>query len=116
MTRLDLPFVVPIKTGGIESHWNVKHDETGFNSDDREIGRSHFERVAKLAEHDEFQALMAMYLPTNSGQKSNWNCDGWGIEHGFSEAIAAAAIVGLRCIREGLAKPYNVDEARRMAA
>ena len=112
MTRLDLPFVTPRPDGGgIKSHWHVDHDPHGSYYEAKKLSESYFDQVVKLAEFDEWQAHMAMRLPMNSGCHSNWGNSGWGNKCGFSEAMAAAAIVGLRCIRLGLAKPYDYQAA-----
>lgn len=106
MTRYDLPFIRPREDGpGIASHWDVPHDPEGYWSNGLAIGRLFFAEVAKLAETNEIEAALSMKLAPNSGD--GWNAHGWGIEEGFSEAMAAAAIVGLRAIRLGLVTPIS---------
>ena len=113
MTRYDLPFVVAAEAGGIASHWSVPHDPVGLWAEGLDVGRGHFAAVAKLAEMDELEAAIAMTCPMNSG--NGWKTEGWGIEEGFSRAMAGAAIVGLRAIRAGLAEPFDVRAEMRRA-
>ena len=108
-SRLTLPFVVPDEPrGGIASHWSVPHDPNALYSEGVAVGRRHLEAVASLAESDEEQAALALSLAMNS---SGWHIGGWGIEAGFSKALAEAAIVGLRAMRAGAAAGIGVDQA-----
>lgn len=106
-TRRDLSFTATSDEPGIVSNWNVPHDMGSYCGDTVPIGRRYFSEVAELAAVDEYQAFLAMLTAINS---SEWNHSqdgtGWGIERGFSEQLAAAALVGLRAMRDG-AKPYN---------
>jgi len=107
-SRLTLPFVVPDTShGGIASHWCVPHDPDALYADGVAMGRRFFEAAASLAEFSEKQAVLALSLPMN---KSGWR-GGWGIECGFSEALAEAAIVGLRAMREATPAGIGLDQA-----
>jgi hypothetical protein len=98
-TRSSLSFI-RWQEGGIDSHWNVPHDPTGEWDKAVDQGRSLFAEVAKLAQANEAEALLALRLAANSGD--GWKTGGWGIEQGFSAAMAEMAIVGLRATRLGL--------------
>lgn len=101
MTRCDLSFIRQCDDGhGIESHWSVPHDPSGEWDKAISQGRQFFAEVAKLAQANEEEALLALKLAANSGD--GWKTGGCGIEQGFSEALAEMAIVGLRATRLGL--------------
>ncbi|SFN69450.1 hypothetical protein SAMN05216386_1655 [Nitrosospira briensis] len=85
--------------------WHVPHDPKAYWSDGVEIGRQHFSEVVALADVNEYQAFVTLELVFN---EPGWRTHGWGIECGFSKAVAEAAIVGLRAIRAG-ATPYDSD-------
>jgi len=107
-SRLTLPFVVPDELHeGIASHWSVPHDPDALYAEGVAVGRRHFEAVASLAESDEEQAAMALSLAMNS---PGWRVCGWGIEDGFSQALAEAAIVGLRTLRSGTPACLGIDQ------
>lgn len=107
-SRLTLPFVVPDTLhGGIASHWSVPHDPDALYADGVAMGRRFFEAAASLAEFSEKQAVLALSLPMN---KTGWR-GGWGIECGFSEALAEAAIVGLRAMRGATPAGIGLDQA-----
>ena len=112
-SRLTLPFVVPDTShGGITSHWCVPHDPDALYADGVAMGRRFFEAAASLAEFSEKQAVLALSLPMN---KTGWR-GGWGIECGFSEALAEAAIIGLRTLREAAPAGIGLDQANGNAA
>ena len=112
-SRLTLPFVVPDTLhGGIASHWSVPHDPDALYADGVAMGRRFFEAAASLAEFSEKQAVLALSLPMN---KTGWR-GGWGIECGFSEALAEAAIIGLRTLREAAPAGIGLDQANGNAA
>lgn len=107
-SRLTLPFVVPDEIhGGIASHWSVPHDPEALYADGVAMGRRFFEAAASLAASDEKQAVFALSLPMNC---AGWR-GGWGIEGGFSQALAEAAIVGLRTLRAGASAGVGLDQA-----
>ncbi|CAG9270274.1 hypothetical protein BCEP4_60128 [Burkholderia cepacia] len=105
-TRGDLSFTATEDRPCISSNWNVPHDMNGYWSDGIRIGKRYFAEVAELAAKDEREAFYAVLCAIMEGE---WNHahggHGWGIEHGFSESLAAAAILGLRTMRNG-ATPY----------
>lgn len=108
-SRLTLPFVVPDTLhGGIASHWSVPHDPDALYADGVAMGRRFFEAAASLADVSEKQAVFALSLPMNS---AGWRVGGWGIERGFSEALAEAAIVGLRAMRGATPAGIGLDQA-----
>lgn len=108
-SRRTLPFVVPDTLhGGIASHWSVPHDPDALYADGVAMGRRFFEAAASLAESDEKQAVFALFLPMNS---AGWRVGGWGIESGFSQALAEAAIIGLRTLREPTTAGIGIDQA-----
>lgn len=84
-------------------NWSVPHDKNGNWSAGVEIGLQHFSEVAELAQLSEYEAFSAIEHALNT---YGWQQGGWGIEMGFTEALAAAAIVGLRALRSG-AEPYD---------
>lgn len=107
-SRLTLPFVVRDELhGGIASHWSVPHDPVALYDEGFAIGRRFFEAAASLAETSERQAVFALSMPMNS---AGWR-GGWGIESGFSQALAEAAIVGLRTMRAGASAGIGLDQA-----
>ncbi|MBY4770663.1 hypothetical protein [Burkholderia ambifaria] len=110
-TRRDLSFIATSDLPGISSNWNVPHDMNGYWSDGIRIGRRHFAEIAQLAAKDEEAAFDAVLHAITAPE---WNHTphgtGWGIEHGFSERLAAATILGLRAMRNGTA-PYDPESS-----
>ena len=106
-TRRDLSFTATSDAPGIVSNWNVPHDKGSYCGDTVPIGRRYFAEVEELAITDEHDAFLAMLTAINSPE---WNHTaegtGWGIERGFTEQLAAAALIGLRAMRDG-AEPYD---------
>lgn len=110
-TRCDLSFTATQDGPGINSNWNVPHDQNGYWHDGIRVGKRYFAEVAELASKDEQQAFYAIKCAI---MERGWNhahggC-GWGIEEGFSMRLAAVAMVGLRALRDG-AVLYDPDEA-----
>jgi len=105
-SRRDLSFTATSDAPGIVSNWNVPHDLNSYCGDTEPIGQRHFAEVAELANVDEHDAFYAILTAITSPE---WNHTadgvGWGIERGFSQQLAAAALIGLRAMREG-AEPY----------
>ncbi|WP_147364303.1 hypothetical protein [Burkholderia pseudomallei] len=102
-TRCDLSFTATSDNPGINSNWYVAHDPNGYWGDTVPIGRRYFSEVAELAAKDELEAFHAMlYAITAPGWNHTSAGVGYGIEHGFSERLAAAAIIGLRAMRNGV--------------
>lgn len=106
LSRDDLSFTKRDNVGRLDN-WVVPHDKEGNWSAGREIGFLCFSEVAELASRDESEAFDAIKFAMNS---SGWKAAGWGIEFGFSEALARAAIVGLRALRNGV-DPYLPDSS-----
>ena len=109
-SRSDLSFTATSDEPGIRSNWNVPHDPKGYWGDTVPIGRRYFGEIAELAEHDEESAFIALLTAINGpewNRSSDGGC-GWGIEHGFTQELAAAAIVGLRVLRDG-ANPFQYE-------
>jgi hypothetical protein len=106
-SRRELSFTATSDAPGIASNWNVPHDKDSYCGDTVPIGRRYFDEVAELAVHNEREAFYAVLTAINSPE---WNHtadgSGWGIERGFSQQVVAAALVGLRAMREG-ADPYD---------
>ncbi|GBH28732.1 hypothetical protein [Burkholderia vietnamiensis] len=110
-TRRDLSFTATDDSPGIRSNWNVSHDMNGYWHDSVRVGRRYFAEIAELAAKDEEEAFDAVLYAIMARE---WNHTpdgaGWGIEHGFSERLAAATILGLRAMRNGAA-PYDPERS-----
>lgn len=102
LKRDDLSFTSRNKDDFI-LNWDVPHDKNGCWHEGIKIGLQHFAEVAELASSDEYEAFNAMRFAMNN---HGWKTGCWGIETGFSQAMAAAAIVGLRALKSGAA-PYD---------
>lgn len=100
--RADLSFTARDEEGRF-NNWSVPHDRKAKWGAGVETGFLYFSEIAELASHDEEKAFRAARFAMNS---PGWQTSGWGIECGFSEALARAAIVGLRALRNG-AEPYS---------
>jgi hypothetical protein len=111
-TRRDLSFTATSDDPGIKSNWYVEHDSSGYWGDTVLRGRRYFSEIAELASKDELEAFHAMLFAITA---PGWNHTdvgiGYGIEHGFSERLAAAAIIGLRAMRDGMS-PYAPEKER----
>ncbi|MFX1761901.1 hypothetical protein PWP93_04765 [Paraburkholderia sp. A1RI-2L] len=112
-SRLDLSFTATQDGPGIRSNWCVPHDRNGYWHDGIRVGRRYFAEIAELAAKDEHEAFYAILCAITSRE---WNHtqdgSGWGIEQGFSERLAAAAILGLRAVTSGAALFDPKREAR----
>lgn len=95
--RRDLSFVGNCDQG-LNSNWSVPHDPNGYWHDGVRIGNRYFAEVAELARVSEESAFQAIRFAMNS---SGWSTRGSGIEVGFSDALARAAIAGLRALARG---------------
>lgn len=109
-SREHLSFTATSDAPGIRSNWSVPHAKDSYWGDTVPIGRRYFAEVAELASGDEKKAIAAIVHAITSPE---WNhtedgC-GWGIEQGFSEELAEAAVIGLRAIREGLVTPAESE-------
>lgn len=80
-----------------DKNWTVPHDEnTNFDNCAR-LGGYFFSEIAALAASNESEAFDAIRFALLS---HGWQ-PSFGIEVGFAAELAAAAMVGLRTIREG---------------
>ncbi len=105
-SRRDLSFTKTSDQPGVVSNWYVPHDMEGYWGDTVPVGRRYFAEVAELASINEDEAYYAILTAINAAEWNHANGGvGWGIEHGFSERLAAAALIGLRALRDGAA-PY----------
>lgn len=93
-SRLDLSFTERDSEGRL-SNWCVPHDPQGSWHAGVELGYLHFSEIAELASCDETEAYHAIRCALND---LGWQSGGWGIECGFSEALARAAVAGLRAL------------------
>ena len=96
-TREDLSFTCRAESGCLVN-WEVPHDPNAKWGNGRLIGRRMFEEVEALALTNELDSFHAMVFAMNN---PNWCNRGAGIETGFSEAMAAAAILGIRMLLAG---------------
>ena len=64
----------------------------------RIIGEKYFNEVRQLALINEVEAFNAIECAMISGC---WQSGGWGIEMGFTKALAQAAMLGLRQLQQG---------------
>ena len=90
-TRDDLPFTERDREGRL-NNWAVPHEFDGCWHRGVRIGYAFFEAVAELARHNPQEAIEALQYAPNT---PTWRSNGWGIECGFSEMVARAAIKGL---------------------
>jgi|GEM_PF-4118379 len=103
-TRDDLSFTCRDETG-VLVNWEVPNDQNAKWSNCRMIGQRLFEEVEALALANEKDAFHAMVYAINS---IKWRNTGDGIETGFAEAMASAAILGIRTLLSG-ADRYDID-------
>jgi hypothetical protein len=80
-----------------------------------ESGKQCFEEVSALASHDEVSAAQAIKSALSG--PGNWAGQrGWGYEEGFAEALATAAIEGLRVYRKNNGEPlFSLDRQNKMS-
>lgn len=107
-SRDDLSFTRRDENGGMQN-WSVPHDQAACWHNGKQIGAHLFTEVEALAANDEDEAFDAICFAMNN---PGWQPFGWGIETGFSESLAAAAIIGLRAIREGVVR-YDFEAQRK---
>lgn len=96
-SRDDLSFTSRDSEGRL-NNWDVQHDWKGNWSEGRLMGEKFFDEVRQLALFDERAAFHAIKFATDS---SAWRSSGWGIEGGFIEALARAAMIGIRELQKG---------------
>lgn len=80
-------------------NWVVPHDPHAYWEPSIKIGHILFDEVEQLAAADELEAFYA--IVTAISISPGWSTHGSGIETGFSEALAALAILGMRSLRAG---------------
>ena len=107
-SRDELSFTKRNGTGCLQN-WCVPHDPKASWHQGLELGKRHFSEVQALAAVDEQEAYYTITCALNS---PGWSSSGWGIECGFSDQIASAAIIGLRKLREG-GKLFDPDQVER---
>ena len=112
-SRNDLSFTMR-DDGGRLNNWEVPHDKTAYWHEGVEIGLKHFSEVAELAKVSEYETFLAIDFAISCSP--GWRPYGWGIECGFSQALVAAAIVGLRALRAGAAPYDHYLEGKRLEA
>ena len=95
--RDDLSFTSRDSKGRI-NNWDVPHDRNGNWSEGLIIGEKYFNEVRQLALINEVEAFNAIECAMISGC---WQSGGWGIEMGFTKALAQAAMLGLRQLQQG---------------
>lgn len=101
-TRCDLSFHKAAPQPGA-CNWQVEDKRTEQWQDNQEAGRALFDEVAKLAEANEIEAFFALLTAPTA---PTWKSAG-GIESGFAERMAAAAVIGLRVMRSGIIGPVD---------
>lgn len=82
---------------GIRSHWCVPHDPRSLWDQGKKIGRMLFDEVRQLAADNPDEALLAIVCALNT---PDWKTSGWGIEQGFTEALAEFALIGMQAARQ----------------
>ncbi len=95
--RDDLSFTSRDSEGRI-NNWDVPHDKKGNWHEGLIIGEQYFNEVRQLALFNEVEAFHAIEFAMNSGY---WQSSGWGIEMGFTQAMAKAAMLGMRQLQHG---------------
>lgn len=95
--RDDLSFTHRESAGHALANWTVPHDPVANWGDGVLNGRRLFAEVETLAAADELEAFYAILFALNSG---TWRGSA-GTEYGFSEALAALAIQGMRSLLAG---------------
>jgi|APLak6261691555_1056199.scaffolds.fasta_scaffold10917_2 hypothetical protein len=103
-SRDDLSFTSRDGEGRL-NNWDVLHDRNGNWSEGLVIGEKYFDEIRQLALFDEIEAFHAIEFAMNSG---HWQSSGWGIEMGFTRALAKAAMLGMRQLQQGA---VEFDEA-----
>lgn len=109
--RDDLTFTARDEGGRLSNWLPGERTSEAKWSDGLERGRARFNEVDKLAEHDEHEAFNAIRFALTT---PTW-CPGWGEEAGFADSLAAAAIIGMYAVREGLVPAFDKDSAERFS-
>lgn len=106
-SREDLSFTTR-DTEGRLINWHLTHDRNELWGPLYTVGQGYVDReLAELAAHDERAAYHAIEFALSGshefrrGAATHFGNSGWGQECGFAEAVARAAIEGLRARRAG---------------
>lgn len=95
-TRRDLSFIV-WRDHYIRSHWDVPHDPQALHAQGHKIGRAFFAEVVRLAAVNPDAAQRAI---VNALNDHGWKTGAWGVEDGFSAALAEYALMGMLAARQ----------------
>jgi hypothetical protein len=96
--RENLSFtLLPVEPKAHHTNWNVKHEQSHYWSDHREIGRAFVGEIAALAACNEDAAQVQIVASICSPDFQG----GWGEEHGFATELSKLALIGLRAMRAG---------------
>lgn len=108
-SREDLSFTKRDSEGRL-INWTMPHDRNELWGPLYTVGQGYVDReLAELAAHDEREAYHAIEFALSGshefrrGPETHFGNTGWGQECGFAEAVARAAIEGLRARRSGAA-------------
>ncbi len=106
-SREDLSFTKRDSEGRL-INWTMPHDRYEEWGPRYEVGQGYVDKeLAELATHDEREAYHAIQFALSGshefrrGPSTHFGNSGWGQECGFAEAVARAAIEGLRARRAG---------------
>lgn len=89
----------PVEVPCQKNQWNIGHA----------IGIKMIDELASLADVQEQEAFDAISCAVNA---PTWRNGGHGVESGFSDGIAALAIIGLRYLSKG-ACPFDPEEEQK---
>lgn len=95
-TRRDLSFIV-WRDHYIRSHWDAPHDPQALHAQGHKIGRAFFAEVVQLAAVNPDAAQRAIVGALND---HGWKTGAWGVEEGFSAALAEYALIGMLAARQ----------------
>lgn len=105
--RDDLSFTRREQTGSL-CNWFVSDPEE-YEDQGRARGARFFDEVVELAAVDEHEAYCGVIYAIQ--QRDTFN-PGRSVERGFIDAVACAAMVGLRALRHETENPFDPDRAR----
>jgi hypothetical protein len=101
-SRDDLPFIAHKKSGA-RIDWRTTRDKSESPHIGRREGMQHFRDISELADIDEFEAYESLLNAMTSPDWHPGHCE----ERGFTEAILAAAMVGLRAMKAKSDMPFS---------
>lgn len=115
-TRDDLSFTKRDEEGRL-INWSLSHDKGDLWGETYALGQRFMDEIAELAMHNEREAYLAIQFALSGqefrhGAETHFSNSGWGQECGFVEAIARAAIDGLRRRSEG-GIPFDPEKKAR---